>query len=150
MSAGEAPLPTMYLVFGLVYAVVASAWFVVLKRAKESEFGPERGIDLGVPRVRTDVKVHHIHYLMAMLLVVKTLTVLADSAKYHYIRWTGSGEAWSVIYYMFEFLKGVMLFVVILLIGSGWSFVKPFLNGREKKTVLVVLVLQVRAAARTA
>ena len=32
---------------------------------------------------------------------------------------------------------------VILLIGTGWSLVKPFLNDREKKIVLFVLVLQV-------
>ena len=44
---------------------------------------------------------------------------------------------------LFSFLKGVMLFVVILLIGTGWSLVKPYLNDREKKIVLVVLVLQV-------
>ena len=32
---------------------------------------------------------------------------------------------------------------VILLIGSGWSFVKPFLTDREKKMILGVIVLQV-------
>ena len=33
--------------------------------------------------------------------------------------------------------------IVILLIGSGWSFVKPFLTEREKKMILGVLILQV-------
>ncbi len=37
----------------------------------------------------------------------------------------------------------VICFAVILLIGSGWSFVKPFLTEREKKMILGVLVLQV-------
>lgn len=36
-----------------------------------------------------------------------------------------------------------MRFVVVLLIGSGWTLLKPFLNDREKKIVLVVLALQV-------
>lgn len=35
------------------------------------------------------------------------------------------------------------MFTVILLIGSGWSFVKPFLNDKEKKVIAIVLVLQV-------
>jgi hypothetical protein len=35
------------------------------------------------------------------------------------------------------------LFTVILLIGSGWSFVKPFLSDREKKMILAILVLQI-------
>lgn len=36
-----------------------------------------------------------------------------------------------------------MLFTVILLLGSGWSFLKPFLNQREKKLVFAILLLQV-------
>lgn len=47
------------------------------------------------------------------------------------------------MYYIFAFIKGVMRFVVILLIGTGWSLLKPYLNDREKKIVLVVLALQV-------
>ena len=63
--------------------------------------------------------------------------------KWRYTRWTGSGEAWSVFYYMFSFLKGTLLFVVILLIGSGWSFLKPFLSLKEKKVIFIVLILQI-------
>jgi G protein-coupled receptor 107 len=47
------------------------------------------------------------------------------------------------VYYIFAFVKGVMRFVVILLIGTGWSLLKPYLNDREKKIILMVLVLQV-------
>ena len=38
-----------------------------------------------------------------------------------------------------------MMFVVIILIGTGWSLLKPFLNDREKKIFLIVLPLQVRS-----
>lgn len=37
---------------------------------------------------------------------------------------------------------------MILLIGTGWSLVKPFLNAREKQVVAVVLVLQVRGEVK--
>ena len=37
-----------------------------------------------------------------------------------------------------------MRFVVVLLIGSGWSLLKPYLNDKEKRIVLVVLALQVQ------
>ena len=43
----------------------------------------------------------------------------------------------------FHYVPGLLLFTVILLIGTGWSLVKPYLNDREKKIVLVVLILQV-------
>ena len=36
-----------------------------------------------------------------------------------------------------------MFFSVIMLVGTGWSLLKPFLNIREKKILLAVLPLQV-------
>lgn len=41
--------------------------------------------------------------------------------------------------------KGIATFTVILLIGAGWSVLKPTLNPRERKVLLVVIVLQVVA-----
>merc|ERR1712157_11227 len=87
--------------------------------------------------------VHQIHHMMSLLLLFKTLSVFFESVRYHYIRTTGHAELWSFVYYGFSFLKGIMLFTVILLIGTGWSFVKPFLNTREKRLILTVLILQV-------
>ena len=55
----------------------------------------------------------------------------------------GVAELWSYIYYSFAFLKGMLLFTVILLIGSGWSLIKAYLNDKEKKIILFVLILQV-------
>ena len=49
----------------------------------------------------------------------------------------------SLSHVAFAFMKGTMLFTVILLIGSGWSFAKPFLNDREKKMIFAILCLQV-------
>jgi len=33
----------------------------------------------------------------------------------------GVSEGWSILYYVFTSLKSTMLFLVILLIGSGWA-----------------------------
>ena len=87
--------------------------------------------------------VYAIHQLMSVFLLLKTLSVLFESVRYHYIRVSGHAEFWSVVYYTFMFLKGTFLFTVILLIGSGWSFVKPFLSDREKKVICLVLTLQI-------
>jgi cell division protein FtsW (lipid II flippase) len=38
-----------------------------------------------------------------------------------------------------------MLFVVILLIGTGWTLIKSYLNDKDKKILLVVIPLQVLA-----
>merc|ERR1719273_840195 len=87
--------------------------------------------------------IHQIHHLMTVLIYLKAFSLFFESVRFHYIGTTGHAELWSVVYYTFVFLKGIMLFTVILLIGSGWSFVKPFLHDREKKIVFLVLVLQV-------
>lgn len=68
---------------------------------------------------------------------------MLDSIRYHFLALTGSAEGWSVVFYIVTFCKSVLLFTVILLIGTGWSLVKPYLNDREKQIVLVVLILQV-------
>jgi G protein-coupled receptor 107 len=78
-----------------------------------------------------------------VLLILKFLSLIFESLRYHTINLSGHAEVWSFFYYTISFVKGVFLFTVILLVGTGWSIVKPFLNDREKKTVLVVLLLQV-------
>jgi len=123
LSACEEALPVLFAVFAACFGAALVAWtYVIVTRRKN---------------------VHHIHILMAVLLVVKVLAIFFDSIRYHYIATTGAAEAWSIIYYVFAFLKGLLLFTVILLIGTGWSLIKPHLNDREKKIVLIVLVLQV-------
>lgn len=43
------------------------------------------------------------------------------------------------------FFKGILLFTVIVLIGTGWSFLKPYLQEREKNVLMIVIPLQVFA-----
>jgi len=125
LTAGDIPLPTMYFLYGILYSILAYKWVKYLRSTAES------------------AQVYQIHHLMTILIILKTFSLLSDSARYHYIRVTGSGEMWTVVYYGFEFLKGTMLFLVILLLGSGWSMFKPFLTNREKKLMCVVFMLQI-------
>ena len=52
-------------------------------------------------------------------------------------------------YYFFTAVRGLLLFTVVVLIGTGWSFLKPFLNDREKQVLLIVIPLQVFANIAT-
>mmetsp|Transcript_12717 Transcript_12717/g.39269 ORF Transcript_12717/g.39269 Transcript_12717/m.39269 type:complete len:450 (-) Transcript_12717:57-1406(-) len=128
LSACEAALPAVFAVFAGLFALAAVAWW---------------GMLVAGWRGAGSIRVHSVHPIMGALLVVKTLTLGSQSLRYHAIDATGSGGGWADAYYVFASLKGVMLFVVILLIGTGWSLVKPYLNDREKKIVLIVLILQV-------
>ena len=46
--------------------------------------------------------------------------------------------------YIVQFIDGMVMFAVILLIGTGWSFLKPYLHPREKRLLMTVLPMQVR------
>ena len=80
---------------------------------------------------------------MSVLVLLKILSLLFQAIQYHYIKTTGSGHGWSIVYYIFAALKGIMLFVVIAFLGTGWSFIKPFLSEKDKKIFLVVIPLQI-------
>ncbi|GAB5032083.1 protein gpr107-like [Nannochloropsis oceanica] len=126
LSAGEAPLPTLYFAFFSLYVVAMVAWLMLCRRRKDH--------------------VHHIHHMMMALLFFKTLSLLFEAVRFHAYQThglTGHADGWAVVYYIFAFIKGVMRFMVILLIGTGWSLLKPYLSDKEKKVILAVLVLQV-------
>jgi hypothetical protein len=126
LSAGDAALPVVYLAFFGLFSAAFIVWCWVLCRP-----------------VNTGGTVHGIHYLMGALLFIKTVCLLVESIRFHYISITGTSSTWSIIYYIVTTLRGVMLFTVILLIGSGWSLMKAYLNDREKKIIFIVLTMQV-------
>lgn len=136
LTAGDMPLPTIYLYFFFSYLFCAVIWILNIR-------GIQRGREGCFAAAGERPKIYPIHHLMSALIVLKTLTVLFESVRYHYIRLTGHAEFWTVVYYGLSFLKGTFLFTVILLIGSGWSYLKPCLTDREKKVIFVVLFLQV-------
>jgi G protein-coupled receptor 107 len=136
LSSGEMNLPLLYLYFSVSYLLCFAVWYSnirLIQQGKAGHFAEE-----GQRPV-----VYHIHQLMTVLLILKFLSLFFESLRYHTINLTGHAEGWSFFYYTISFVKGVFLFTVIMLVGTGWSIVKPFLNDREKKTVLVVLILQV-------
>jgi hypothetical protein len=71
--------------------------------------------------------VHMIHILMGILVLMKALDLLCEAEEKSYTKRTGTAHGWDIAFYGFSFLKGVMLFTVIILIGMGWSILKPFL-----------------------
>lgn len=120
LSAGDAPLPTLYLAFFVLFTIALGVWIWVLTRDPVA-----------------NGTVHRIHYMMASLLTVKCLALLFESVRYHYIAMFGVSETWSIIYYIFATVKGIMLFTVILLIGSGYSLMKNYLSENEKRIILI-------------
>ncbi|KAI4977561.1 protein CANDIDATE G-PROTEIN COUPLED RECEPTOR 7 [Hordeum vulgare subsp. vulgare] len=125
LSVGSSALPSIYFLFCVVYAALAAAWVSILLRKRTAVF--------------------RIHYFMLAVLVLKGFNLLAEAEDKSYIERTGTAHGWDVLFYIFSFLKGISLFTLIVLIGTGWSFLKPYLADREKKVLMVVIPLQVVA-----
>ncbi|PRQ16723.1 putative Lung seven transmembrane receptor [Rosa chinensis] len=125
LSAGKTILPRIYFVFSLAYILLVGLWIFVLYKKRLTVF--------------------RIHFFMLAVLVLKTLNLLCEAEDKSYIKRTGSAHGWDVLFYIFSFLKGITLFTLIVLIGTGWSFLKPYLADKEKKVLMIVIPLQVVA-----
>lgn len=124
LPIGQAKLPTMYSVVFLAYAALIILWVGNYMRNDEGK------------------KVLSLHYLMTLLLVLKMISAFFHAVELHYINIDGHPGGWSIVYFFFATLKGLTMFLVILLIGTGWSFVKPFLSEQDKKIFMFVIPLQ--------
>lgn len=125
LSAGDMALPLMYGVISIMFFAVGVVWVQVICSTSE--------------------KVFKIHYLMAVIIFVKGLSVMFHSLDYYFIAKDGRSEAWAVIFYIVHLLKGILLFICLLLIGTGWAFIKYILSDRDKKIFMIVIPLQVIA-----
>ncbi|KAJ3442728.1 hypothetical protein M0812_12473 [Anaeramoeba flamelloides] len=123
LDAGEQPLPKIYITFFFFYFISLILW-ISYQRKKNK-------------------KVFKIHHLMTALLVSKSLSILCKSIEFHMISSTGLPKGANIPYYIFHFFKGVLLFVVILLVGTGWSFIKDTLNERDKKIFMFIIPAQI-------
>ncbi|RHY21415.1 hypothetical protein DYB25_006496 [Aphanomyces astaci] len=80
-------------------------------------------------------------------LTFSVVSTFCESMRFFYMKSHGDTlTSWNVVFYIFMFLKGMAMFVVILLIGTGWSILKQHLNRTEKRIVFVVLLLQPQTA----
>jgi len=125
LSAGDMALPFMYGVMSTLFFLAGFYWISVLWT--------------------TSQKVFLIHHMMGVLVIIKALSIMFHSIDIYFISKDGKPEAWAIIFYVVHLLKGVLLFICLLLIGTGWAFIKYVLNDNEKKLFLIVIPLQILA-----
>lgn len=126
LSAGEMPLPALYFMMSFLFFLTAIFWVSLLRNSKHPVF--------------------KIHYLMGVLVFLKALSLLFHAINYHFIQILGEHLAtWAVLFYITHLVKGAVLFVTIILIGTGWTFIKHILADKDKKLFMIVIPLQVLA-----
>ncbi|NXT24892.1 GP107 protein, partial [Syrrhaptes paradoxus] len=126
LSAGEIPLPKLYISMASFFFLSGTVWIHILRKRRNDVF--------------------KIHWLMAALPFTKSLSLVFHAIDYHYISSQGFPiEGWAVVYYITHLLKGALLFITIALIGTGWAFIKHILSDKDKKIFMIVIPLQVLA-----
>ncbi|EPS67071.1 hypothetical protein M569_07703, partial [Genlisea aurea] len=125
LSVGLTQLPSLYFFFTVLYFTFLGYWIHFCYQNAKS--------------------VHRIHMLIGLLILMKALNMFSASEDMHYVEVTGTPHGWDVLFYAFHFIRIVLLFTVIVLIGTGWSFLRPVLQGREKNVLMIAIPLQVLA-----
>lgn len=89
--------------------------------------------------------VQHIHWLMLALVSFKSLTVFVQAIMYLVIEHQGTPHGWNWVYYTFTGMRGLLFFTVVILIGTGWTFMSShvMLDEKTKQILLLVIPLQV-------
>lgn len=145
LSAGEIPLPQLFFALSVIFFILGIIWFYSLQNKTSETF--------------------KIHYLMGVLVFVKAISLLFHGVcsflniylfklqpfilfqiNYYFIARDGTQvETWAILYYVTHFLKGALMFITIVLIGTGWAFIKHFLSETDKRIFVIVIPLQVLA-----
>ena len=110
LPVGLQPLPAIYAGVAVVYLAFLAGWVWAC--------------------VRQHATTERIHAVMGALLLFKALKLACAAESMWFIERTGTSHGWDVAFYVFGFFKGILLFTVIVLIGTGWSFLKPYLQVR--------------------
>ncbi|KAH3742483.1 seven transmembrane domain protein [Pelomyxa schiedti] len=123
LSIGSWPLPIFYGSMVGVYLLCLGLWLWTVFRKGNNR--------------------NRLHHLMSALVVLKVLSLTFEAIELHYQDTHGVSGGWAIPYYAFLTVKGSFVFVLIVLIGSGWKFLKPYLSAKDKKILMVVIPLQI-------
>lgn len=120
------PLPALYSTMAILFLLSGAFWIFLLRQSRHP--------------------VYKLHYLMGILVFLKAVSLAFHGMNYHFIERLGVHLAtWAVLYYIAHLLKGALLFVILVLIGTGWTFLKHVLAPRDKRLFMAVIPLQVLA-----
>lgn len=122
LSAGERYLPSLLVVLASAFLIELLVWSIYLKRHLE--------------HVKT------IHWLMLLCVFIKMMSVGFEAMKYHSLKAHGKHDGWIYAYYVVSILKSMFLFCVIVLLSTGWSYLKPFLTQRDRTILFATLMTQ--------
>ncbi|KAI8881639.1 hypothetical protein K501DRAFT_334567 [Backusella circina FSU 941] len=132
LSAGDSPLPYVYGFSSLTYLLASAYWCHLLLFKKNTK------------------RVFRAHWLMLVLVLCIVVNKALQSTKYHYMKLGVVSDGWKIGFYVFASIRGILSILIIILLASGWTFIKPFLSSKDKKIISIIIPLQVLANVASA
>ncbi|KAF7143183.1 hypothetical protein RHSIM_Rhsim05G0008400 [Rhododendron simsii] len=126
LEVGRTQLPMIYFIFSVLYLPFLALWVYIC--FKNRSF------------------VRKIHILMAILIVMKWLNLFFEAEDKHFIKVSGTPHGWDLWFYLFHCLRALLLLTVIMLIGTGWTILKPTLHANDKEILAMGVTIQVFAS----
>ncbi|KAF8401942.1 hypothetical protein HHK36_012893 [Tetracentron sinense] len=125
LSSGMTVLPRVYFLFFLIYFSMSVLWIYILYKRRLTAF--------------------RIHFFMLALVVLKALNLIYEAEDKYSKSYSKRTGTWNVLLYiLLSFLNGITL--VALMSTGGGSFLKPHLQEKERKVLMIVVIpLQVFA-----
>lgn len=140
LSAGEMKLPLLYLFFTISYMLCFGIWYTNIRSIQRGQYGI-----FYKPITNHDPRpvLYHIHQLMSLVIILKFVSMLLESSRFYFKKVYGHADGWSIVYNIVSCINVFFFFTVLVLLGTGWSIITPFIEGRIKYMMILVLLLQV-------
>jgi len=126
LSAGLEAVPALLGVSSALFTAAAVVWILHLRAHP--------------------TKIHTVHRLLTVLVIARAMTAMTEAAQLAAIAAVGHPTGWSALYYTVLVVKGLVFAAALLLIGTGWSLLKPFLQPTELRVLMFVLPAQTLAS----
>ncbi|CAI5454964.1 unnamed protein product [Caenorhabditis angaria] len=125
LSISEIPKPQVLLYMSIMFTFLAVFWSNLLCRSISDN-------------------IYRVHKFMTVLVFLKAVSLFFHGLNYYFLSKYGmQKEFWALLFYITHLLKGLLLFGTIILIGTGFTFIKQFLTDRDRRVFMVVLPIQV-------
>ncbi|KAG5402714.1 hypothetical protein IGI04_008833 [Brassica rapa subsp. trilocularis] len=162
LPPGSTRLPGLLFVFSLCYLTLFGLWVYLCYNTKQRIHFLIAALLL-IKAISLVCAAEVKHYRAVRLVAAasaaasaaakRTTTVLIDAAaaaetcgnqtNRAYVKTTGTPRGWNIPFYVFQFVGNVLLFMVIVLVGTGWSILKPKLQEKDKKLMMMVIPFEV-------
>ncbi|KAK3235480.1 hypothetical protein CYMTET_54314 [Cymbomonas tetramitiformis] len=125
LSASDAVRPWLYGASSILYFIAFLAWYCTVTRPDGSST--------------------RIYHIVGVLLFFKSCTALTQAGRYYVLGAVGTSESWIELEVTLRILRGVLLFVITIVVAIGWLTLQPDIPFGEQTIICILMPVQLAA-----